>query len=135
MSCSTPEDADYEFALRVEEQKTETPGIVWLGHSSDIRKMAIRESERLELNQDALFRRVEASEYEPEMRSVHGSTDAYKIKGKIIERSAGGMKLAITQKLEDPLKNGEILLFHLSAQAYGKIWRQLFWLQFLAVNN
>ena len=107
-------DADYEFALRVEEQKTETPGIVWLGHSSDIRKMAIRESERLELNQDALFRRVEASEYEPEMRSVHGSADAYKIKGKIIDMSAGGMKLAITQKLEDPLKNGEILLFHLS---------------------
>jgi c-di-GMP-binding flagellar brake protein YcgR len=107
-------DADYEFSMKVEEQKTETPAIVWLGHTNDICKMAIRESERLELNRDGLFRRLEASEYGPEMRSAHGSVDEYKVKGKILDMSAGGMKLAITQKLEDPLKDGEVLLFHLS---------------------
>ena len=81
--------------------------------------MAIRESERLELNRDALFEEWKLANT-TEMRSVHESADAYKIIGKIIDMSAGGMKLAITQKLEDPLKNGEVLLFHLSGASTGK---------------
>lgn len=106
-------DADYEFTLPVIEQKTETPSVVWLGHSRDIRKMAIRESERLDMNQKAKFRRMDPADYDVRERLHRLEPSAYKLEGTILDMSAGGIKLSIGQKLDEPLKQGDILLFHL----------------------
>jgi c-di-GMP-binding flagellar brake protein YcgR len=106
-------DADYEFSLNVKEQKAETPSVVWLSHSSDIRKMAIRESERIEMKQAANLRRVDPNDYDLRERLNRRPPEEYNIKSTIVDMSAGGMKLLVKQKMEDPLKPGDILLFHL----------------------
>jgi c-di-GMP-binding flagellar brake protein YcgR len=105
-------DADYEFDLEIVDQLIDEMNAVVLLHSSDIRKMTIRESERVPLDMEMVFQKVTDAQYDLEHKFDAEEQDREDINALIKDMSAGGMKLQM-ENLQG-LEKGDVLIFHLS---------------------
>ena len=105
-------DADYEFDIEIVDQLIDEMNAVVLLHSSDIRKMTIRESERVPLDMEMVFQKVTDAQYDLEHKFDAEEQDREDINALIKDMSAGGMKLQM-ENLQG-LEKGDVLIFHLS---------------------
>ena len=105
-------DADYEFDLEIVDQLIDEMNAVILKQTSDIRKMTIRESERVPMDMEMEFQRVSEAQYDLEHKFEAEEQDREKITAMIKDMSSGGMKLQMTDL--QGLTKGEVLIFHLS---------------------
>ena len=108
------QDADYEFELPVVLQKSDNAHKVVLLHTNKIRKMAIRDSERVNMQGMRLqFRTVKEALYNMKEKFEPLPEHAYNIDANVLDLSAGGMKLILNQMPEENFQEGDIFLFHL----------------------
>ena len=89
-------DADYEFDLEIVDQLIDEMNAVILKQTSDIRKMTIRESERVPMDMEMEFQRVSEAQYDLEHKFEAEEQDREKITAMIKDMSSGGMKLQMT---------------------------------------
>ncbi len=109
------DEADYEFTVPILDQVTGKSNAVIMGHTKDIRKMFIRESERVEVDIVTSFYIIS----EDQLDAIGGSISSAKsdmvlesMNGKIVDMSIGGLKI-VTDETSKPLKPGDVLVFHL----------------------
>lgn len=118
------DEADYEFQLPILKQIFGKPNAIVLGHTKDIKKLFIREFERVSVDifttfyalteekLNALGRRVSATKSDMPLSSVNGN---------INDISVGGMRATIEnlpKKVNDEgqlqvIESGDIFIFHL----------------------
>ena len=82
-------DADYEFDLEIVDQLIDEMNAVILKQTSDIRKMTIRESERVPMDMEMEFQRVSEAQYDLEHKFEAEEQDREKITAMIKDMSSG----------------------------------------------
>jgi len=107
-------DADYDFTLRVLDQVTDEMNAVVLEQSKHIRTMRIRQSERIPVNMEMEFQLVSEAQYELEKMEEQSRGEHISMTAKVLDMSAGGMKLQISQMPARPIIVGDMLVFHLA---------------------
>ena len=106
-------DADYEFTLKIIGQLVRDLNAVILKHTSNIRRLHIRTSERLKLNLEMEFEMVTARQFEIDRQLDLGKGDYAKLSGIIKDMSAGGIKVQMKELPSDGIKREDVFLFHL----------------------
>ena len=107
-------DADYDFTLRVLDQITDEMNAVVLEQSKHIRTMRIRQSERISVNIEMDFQLVSEAQYELEKMEEQSRGEHIPITAKVVDMSAGGIKLQISKMPARPIITGDVLVFHLA---------------------
>ena len=107
-------DADYDFTLRVLDQITDEMNAVVLEQSKHIRTMKIRQSERIPVNVKMDFQLVSEAQYELEKMEEQSRGEHIPMTAKVVDMSAGGMKLQISKMPARPIITGDMLVFHLA---------------------
>ena len=107
-------DADYDFTLRVLDQITDEMNAVVLEQSKHIRTMRIRQSERISVNIEIDFQLVSEAQYELEKMEEQSRGEHIPITAKVVDMSAGGIKLQISKMPARPIITGDVLVFHLA---------------------
>lgn len=109
------DEADYEFQLPIKNQLFGKPNAIVLGHTKDIKKLFIREFERVTVDIFTTFY-VMTEEQLNEMGTgvTAGKSDLAlnTINGRIVDMSAGGFK-AVCETVPPNLELGDIFIFHL----------------------
>ena len=106
-------DADYEFKLKIIGQLVRDLNAVILEHTSNIRRLHIRTSERLQLDLEMEFEMVTARQFEMDRQLDLGKGDYAKLSGIIKDMSAGGIKVQLKELPSDGIKKEDVFLFHL----------------------
>ena len=106
-------DADYEFTLKIIGQLVRDLNAVILKHTSNIRRLHIRASERLQLDLEMEFELVTAKQFEMDRQLDLGKGDYAKLPGIIKDMSAGGIKVLLKKLPSDGIKSEDVFLFHL----------------------
>ena len=106
-------DADYEFKLKIIGQLVRDLNAVILEHTSNIRRLHIRNSERLQLDLEMEFEMVTARQFEMDQQLDLGKGDYAKLSGIIKDMSAGGIKVQLKELPSDGIKREDVFLFHL----------------------
>lgn len=115
-------DADYQFTLKIVEQSIEENAVI-LSHTTDIRKMSIRDSERIPMDVSVDFRVVHQEQYElGEDFEIKVNGDAPVAEGHIVDMSAGGVKIHFTEMPKGGIDSEHKVLFHLK---YASLRRDL----------
>lgn len=106
------EEADYEFQLPIINQIFGKPNAIILGHTDDIKKMYIREAERIQVDIFTTFSVM--SEEQLSAASGAAKTDMVveAVNGKIVDISVGGLKAVLEEK-PAKLDLGDLMIFHL----------------------
>ena len=86
---------------------------VILEHTSNIRRLHIRTSERLQLDLEIEFEMVTARQFEMDQQLDLGKGDYVKLSGIIKDMSAGGIKVQLKELPSDGIKREDVFLFHL----------------------
>lgn len=105
------EEADYEFQLPLINQIFGKPNAVVLGHTDDIKKLYIREAERIPVDIFTTFSIMS----EEELNALSGAKADMvmeSINGKIVDISVGGIK-AVLEERPAKLSIGDLMIFHL----------------------
>ena len=97
-------NADYEFKLKIIGQLVRDLNAVILEHTSNIRKLHIRTSERLQLDLEMEFEMVTARQFEMDRQLDLGKGDYAKLSGIIKDMSAGGIKVQMKELPSDGIK-------------------------------
>ncbi len=113
-------DADYEFKLKIIGQLVRDLNAVILGHTSKIRRLHIRNSERLKLDLEMNFEMLTARQFEMDRQRDLGKSDYVKLSGIIEDMSAGGIKVKLEEIPSDGIKKEDVLIFHLSYASLRK---------------
>ena len=106
-------DADYEFNLKIVGQLVRDLNAVILEHTSNIRRLHIRHSERLQLDLKMRFEIVDVRQYEKDRQLDLGRRDYTKLSGIIKDMSAGGIKVRLKELPSDGIKRDDVFIFHL----------------------
>ena len=106
-------DADYEFKLKIIGQLVRDLNAVILEHTSNIRRLHIRNSERLQLDLEMEFEMVPGRQYEMERKLDLGKSDYVKLSGIVKDMSAGGIKVQLKELPPDGIKREDVFIFHL----------------------
>ncbi|MBC8257533.1 MAG: PilZ domain-containing protein [SAR324 cluster bacterium] len=106
-------DADYEFNFKIIGQLIKDINAVVLKHTSEIRKLQIRTSERLPLETKMNFQLLSAEKYAMEQRFAVGNLHHHALSGMIKDMSTGGMKVQLDELPPQGINKGDIFLFHL----------------------
>ena len=106
-------DADYEFKLKIIGQLVRDLNAVILKHTSNIRRLHIRNSERLQLNLEMEFEMLTARQFEIDRQLDLGKSDYAKLSGFIKDMSAGGIKVNLKEMPSDGIKREDVFIFHL----------------------
>jgi len=104
-------DAEYEFTLPVVNQVSGKMDAVVLGHTTEITKLFIRESERIALNLRTSFSLIPESELDNAEEDGQLEEDI-PFEGNITDMSAGGLKI-VAGNLSIQMKTGGFIVFHL----------------------
>ncbi len=115
-------DADYEFSLKIVDQMIDEMNAVVLRHTTHIRKMEIRESERVPMDMEMEFQLVTEAQYDLEQKFEAEKQDRETLSATIKDMSAGGMKLQMVQMPAQGINKGDVLVFHLP---YASLRRNL----------
>ena len=105
-------DADYEFDLEIVDQLIDEMNAVILKQTSEIRKMTIRESERVPMDMEMNFQLVSDAQYDLEHKFEAEEQERDMVTATIKDMSGGGMKLQM--KDLQGLNKDDVLIFHLS---------------------
>ena len=105
-------DADYEFDLEIVDQLIDEMNAVILKQTSGIRKMTIRESERVPMDMEMNFQLVSDAQYDLEHKFEAEEQERDMVTATIKDMSGGGMKLQM--KDLQGLNKDDVLIFHLS---------------------
>jgi c-di-GMP-binding flagellar brake protein YcgR len=106
-------DADYEFKAPVIDQLLEGSNGVILGHTPEIRKMVIRESERVPMEMTMDFNFIQQAAFEAEQ--VGGAAGPrVALSGKVEDMSAGGMMIQIGSMPSPEISTDDVMEFHLA---------------------
>ena len=105
-------DADYEFDLEIVDQLIDEMNAVILKQTSEIRKMTIRESERVPMDMEMNFQLVSDAQYDLEHKFEAEEQERDMVTATIKDMSGGGMKLQM--KDLQGLNKEDVLIFHLS---------------------
>jgi len=106
-------DADYEFKLKIIGQLVRDLNAVILDHTSNISRLHIRTSERLQLHLEMEFEMVTARQFEMDRQLDLGKGDYANLSGIIKDMSAGGIKVQLKELPSDGIKKEDVFLFHL----------------------
>jgi len=106
-------DADYEFKLKIIGQLARDLNAVVLSHTTKIKKLQIRISERLPMNLEMDFLLVTAENYEMMQDFDVGNLNQHALSGIIKDMSAGGIKAQIDELPSQGINKGDVFLFHL----------------------
>ena len=106
-------DADYEFKLKIIGQLVRDLNAVILEHTSNIRRLHIRNSERLQLDLEMEFEMVTARQFEMNQQLDLGKGDYVKLSGIVKDMSAGGIKVQLKELPSDGIKREDVFIFHL----------------------
>ena len=104
-------DAEYEFDLKIVDQLIDEMNAVVLEQTSAIRKMTIRESERVPMEKEMQFQRVSEAQYDLEQKFEAEQRERDRVTAMIKDMSAGGMKLQVNQL--QGISKSDVLVFHL----------------------
>ncbi len=107
-------DADYEFQVRVLDQLTDGNAAVVLGHTDSIRKMVIRESERIPLGMNMDFSFIQEAQYDLEKNFGKEPGVRIPVSAKVVDMSAGGMMVIINSMPNPEISPGDVMEFHLA---------------------
>ncbi len=109
------EEADYEFQLPILNQIFGKPNAIVLGHTNNIKKMFIRESERVKVDIFTTFYAMT----EEKLNSLGTGVSITKsdialesVNGQIVDMSVGGLKAEV-EKLPKNFEEGDLLIFHI----------------------
>ena len=109
------DEADYEFQLPIKNQLFGNPNAIVLGHTKNIKKLFIREFERVPVDIFTTFY-VMTEEQLSAMGAGAAASKSdlalHSINGQIVDMSAGGFK-AVCEKIPPNLEVGDIFIFHL----------------------
>ena len=105
-------DADYEFDVEIVDQLIDEMNAVILKQTSEIRKMTIRESERVPMDMEMNFQLVSDAQYDLEHKFEAEEQERDMVTATIKDMSGGGMKLQM--KDLQGLNKDDVLIFHLS---------------------
>ena len=86
---------------------------VILKHTSNIRRLHIRTSERLQFDLEMEFEMVPARQFEMDRQLDLGKGDYAKLSGINKDLSAGGIKVQLKELPSDGIKREDVFLFHL----------------------
>ena len=106
-------DADYEFKFKIIGQLARDLNAVVLSHTSNIKKLQIRISERLPMDLEMDFLLVTAANYEMIQDFEVGNQPQHALSGIIKDMSAGGIKVQIGELPTQGINKGDVFLFHL----------------------
>ena len=106
-------DADYEFKIKIIGQLVRDLNAVILEHTSNIRRLHIRNSERLKLDLKMDFEMVTARQFEMDRQRDLGKGDYANLSGIIKDMSAGGIKVKVKKMPSDGIKREDVFIFHL----------------------
>jgi c-di-GMP-binding flagellar brake protein YcgR len=106
-------DADYEFKLKIIGQLVRDLNAVILEHTSNIRRLHIRNSERLQLDLEMEFEMVTGRQFEMERQLDLGKGDYVNLSGIVKDMSAGGIKVQLKELPSDGIKREDVFIFHL----------------------
>ena len=105
-------DADYEFDVDIVDQLIDEMNAVILKQTSEIRKMTIRESERVPMDMEMNFQLGSDAQYDLEHKFEAEEQERDVVTATIKDMSGGGMKLQM--KDLQGLNKDDVLIFHLS---------------------
>ncbi len=109
------DEADYEFQLPILNQIFGKPNAIVLGHTNNIKKMFIRESERVHVDIFTTFYAMT----EEKLSALGSGVNITKsdialesVNGQIVDMSVGGLKAEV-EKLPKNFEEGDLLIFHI----------------------
>ncbi len=106
-------DADYEFQLKIIGQLVRDLNAVILEHTTNIRRLHIRNSERLQLDLKMEFEITTGRKFEMDQQIELGKSDYAKLSGIIKDMSAGGIKIELKELPSDGINREDVFIFHL----------------------
>tara|TARA_A100001011_G_C13954741_1_gene692737 strand:- start:28 stop:693 length:666 start_codon:yes stop_codon:yes gene_type:complete len=106
-------DADYEFKLKIIGQLVRDLNAVILEHTSNIHRLNIRNSERLQLDLEMEFEMTTGRQFEIDRQIDLGKSSYTKLSGIIKDMSAGGIMIKLKELPSDAINREDVFVFHL----------------------